>query len=149
MCLTHRTEIRIKVERTCQVFCVWQIQTYNNQRLEQFIVDYCLISEDKSRSLKHDSFFFFSFIFISWRLITLQYCSWFCHTLTGISHGVTCIPHPDPPSHLPLHPIPLGLPSAPGLSTCLMHPTWAWFLTQASKLHGGKCLSSQVFLPLL
>ena len=26
-------------------------------------------------------FFFFSFIFISWRLITLQYCSGFCHTL--------------------------------------------------------------------
>ena len=24
--------------------------------------------------------FFFSFIFISWRLITLQYCSGFCHT---------------------------------------------------------------------
>ena len=42
-------------------------------------------------------FFFFSFIFISWRLITLQHCSGFCHTLTSISHGVTCIPHPDPP----------------------------------------------------
>ena len=26
--------------------------------------------------------FFFSFIFISWRLITLQYCNGFCHTLT-------------------------------------------------------------------
>ena len=25
--------------------------------------------------------FFFPFIFISWRLITLQYCSGFCHTL--------------------------------------------------------------------
>ena len=25
---------------------------------------------------------FFSFIFISWRLITLQYFSGFCHTLT-------------------------------------------------------------------
>ena len=58
--------------------------------------------------------FFFSFIFISWRLITLQYCSGFCHTLTLISHGFTCIPNPDPPSHLPLYPIPLGLPSAPG-----------------------------------
>ena len=73
----------------------------------------------------HIYFFFFSFIFISWRLITLQYCSGFCHTLTWISHGVTCIPHPYPPSHRPLHPIPLGLPSVPGLSTCLMHPTWA------------------------
>ena len=72
-----------------------------------------------------DQVFFYSFIFISWRLITLQYCSGFCHTLTWVSHGFTCIPHPYPPSHLPLHPIPLGLPSAPGPSTCLMHPAWA------------------------
>ena len=70
-------------------------------------------------------FSFFPFIFISWRLITLQYCSGFCHTLTWISHGFTCVPHPAPPFCLPPHPIPLGLPSAPALSTCLMHPTWA------------------------
>ena len=69
--------------------------------------------------------FFFSFIFISWRLISLQYCSGFCHTLTWISRGFICVPHPEPPSRLPLHPIPPGLPSAPALSTCLMHPTWA------------------------
>ena len=30
----------------------------------------------------HCHLFFFSFILISWRLITLQYCSGFCHTLT-------------------------------------------------------------------
>ena len=65
--------------------------------------------------------FIFSFIFISWRLITLQYCSAFCHTLTWISHGFTCVPHPDPPSRFPLYWIPLGLPSAPGPSICLMH----------------------------
>ena len=59
-------------------------------------------------------FFFFFFLF-----------SGFCHTLKWISHGFKCVPHPDPPSHLPLHPIPLGLPSAPGPSACLMHPTWA------------------------
>ena len=45
--------------------------------------------------------FFFSFIFISWRLITLQYCNGFCHTLTWTCHGFTCVPHPEPPSHLP------------------------------------------------
>ena len=70
------------------------------------------------------SFFFLPIIFISWRLITLQHCSGFCHTSTWISHGFTCVPHPDPPSRLPPHPIPLGLPSAPAPSTCLMHPTW-------------------------
>ena len=42
--------------------------------------------------------FYFFIFFISWRLITLQYCSGFCHTLTWISHGYTCISHPDPPS---------------------------------------------------
>ena len=52
-------------------------------------------------------------------------CSEFCHTLKWNSHGFTCVPHPDPPSHLPLHQLPLGLPSAPGPSACLMHPTWA------------------------
>ena len=31
------------------------------------------------------------------------YCSGFCHTLKWNSHGFTCAPHPDPPSHLPLH----------------------------------------------
>ena len=63
------------------------------------------------------NFILFYFIFyliycfkIGWRLITLQYCSGFCHILTGISLGYTCIPHPDPPSHLPLYLIPLGLP---------------------------------------
>ena len=46
--------------------------------------------------------FICSFIYISWRLFTLQYCSGFCHTLTWISHGFTCVPHPEPPSHLPI-----------------------------------------------
>ena len=55
-------------------------------------------------------FFFSSFTYISWRLITLQYCSGFCHTLTWISHGFTCVP--DPPSLFLPHPIPLGHPSA-------------------------------------
>ena len=59
---------------------------------------------------KNPSFFFFYLFiylfFISWRLITLQYCSGFCHTLKWISHGFTCGPCPDPTSHLPLHPIP-------------------------------------------
>ena len=82
---------------------------------------YCLLFPLVSPFLS----FFFPFIFISWRLINLQYCSGFCHTLTWISHGFTCISHPDPPSHLPVHPIPLGLPSAPGPSTCIMHPAWA------------------------
>ena len=85
----------------------------------------CIYSVGGEEEISFSSFFFFSSIFISWRLITSQHFRGFCHTLTWISHGVTCVPHPDPTSHLPLHLIPLGLPSAPGPSTCLMHPAWA------------------------
>ena len=56
---------------------------------------------------------FFSFYF-NWRLITLQYCSGFCYTLTWISHGCTCVPHLEPPSHLP--------PSGPSQCTSPEHP---------------------------
>ena len=84
--------------------------------------------DDDSNSNKHllsgrHSFFFFLGSFFSFlnlfnrRLITLQYCSGFCHTFTWISHGCTCVPHLEAPSHLPPHPIPLGHPSAPALST--------------------------------
>ena len=43
-------------------------------------------------------FFLFKFIYFNWRLITLQYDSGFCHTLTWISRGCTCVPHLEPPS---------------------------------------------------
>ena len=92
----------------------------------------------------HNLYNFFSFIFISWRLITLQYCSGFCHTLTWITHGVswrimtlqycsgfchtliwishgfTCVPHSEPPSPTSLWVIPVHQPWA----ACLMHWTW-------------------------
>ena len=63
-----------------------------------------------------ENFFFFFWIYFNWRLITLQYCGGFCHTLTWISHGCTCVPHPEPPSLLRPHPIPQRSPSALALS---------------------------------
>ena len=69
-------------------------------------------------------FFFNKYIYFNWRLITLQYCSSFCHKSTWISHRRTCVPHPEPPlTSLPIPPprvIPVHQPWAP----CLMH--WAW-----------------------
>ena len=42
---------------------------------------------------------------------------WFCHTSTWICHRYTRVaPHPETPSHLPPHTIPLGRLSAPALS---------------------------------
>ena len=39
----------------------------------------------------------FKCIYFNWSLITLQYCSGFCHTLTWISRGCMCVPHLEPP----------------------------------------------------
>ena len=53
-------------------------------------------------------------LFVCLFYFTILY--WLCHTLTWICHGCTCVPHPEPHSHLPTHPIPLGHPSAPAPS---------------------------------
>ena len=52
-------------------------------------------------------------------IIIIFYCTilyWFCHTSTCIHHGCTRVPHPEPPSLLSAHTIPLSHPSAPALS---------------------------------
>ena len=85
----------------------WTIKKAESQRIEAFDL-WCW------RRLSF--LFIYSCIYFNWRLITLQYCSGFCHRLTWISHGVH-VPHPETPSHLPPHPIPQGHPSAPALST--------------------------------
>ena len=56
--------------------------------------------------MEHISIIFFYF--------TILY--WFFHTSTWICHECTRIPHPEPPSHLPSHTIPLGHPSVPAPS---------------------------------
>ena len=76
---------------------------------------FLLISSGILGSFHHRDISFFYFfnlfflkIYFCWRLITLQYCGGFCHTFTWISHGCTCVPHPDPSSYLPPPPIPQG-----------------------------------------
>ena len=91
------------------VFVSFIPNTWHLWHLSDYLTNRVTNHSSPSRESAHLTlffFFFFPFIFICWRLITLQYCSGFCHTLTWISHGFTCVPHPDPPSHLHLHPIP-------------------------------------------
>ena len=45
-------------------------------------LDLSCSTQDLQSSLLYVGAFFFPFTFISWRLITLQYCSGFCHTST-------------------------------------------------------------------
>ena len=86
-------------------------------------------------------FFFNELIYFYWRLTTLQYCSGFCHTLTWISHGCTCIPHPEPPSHLRPHPIPQGHPSAPALSTLSHASNLDWWSISHMVIYIFQCYS--------
>ena len=84
-------------------------------------------------------FFFYLCIYFNWRLITLQYCSGFCHT--WISHVCTCVPHAEPPSQLPSHPILQGHPSAPALSTLFHELNLDWRSVPHMIVHMFQCYS--------
>ena len=96
------------------------------------------------------SFFFFNqFIYFNWKLITLQYCGGFSHTLPWISHGCTCVPHPEAPSHLPPHPIPLGCPSAPALSALFHTLNLDWSSISHMVIYMFQCYSLKSSHPCL
>ena len=94
-------------------------------------------------------FIFFSFIYISSRLIILQYFSCFCHTLIRISHVFTCVPHPEPHFYLPPHSIPLGHPSAPALSTWSHASNLGWRSVSHLIIYMFQCYSLRSSPPCL
>ena len=93
--------------------------------------------------------FFFLFLKFYWTLITFQYCGGFCHTFTWISHGCTCVPHPEPPSHLSPHLIPQGHPSAPGLNTLSHASNLDWWSVSHMIIYMFQCYSLKSFHPRL
>ena len=83
-------------------------------------------------------FYFYFFYF------TILY--WFCHTSTWIHHGCTRVPHPEPPSHLLPHTIPLGHPSAPAPSILYHASNLDWQFVSHMILYMFQCHS---WIPLL
>ena len=57
---------------------------------------------------------FFLINYFNWRLITLKYCGCFCHTLTWIRHGCTCVPESQSPLPPPSQSHPSGLSQCTG-----------------------------------
>ena len=94
-------------------------------------------------------FYFFKFIYFNWRLITLQYCSGFCHALTWISHGCTCVLHPEPPSQLPPHPIPQSCPSASAMKALFHASNLDWWFISHMVIYMFQCYSFKSSHPRL
>ena len=95
---------------------------------------------DSSRWLPASNFFFLlSCIYLFIFYFTILY--WFCHTLTWVRHGCTCVPHPELASHLPPHPIPLGHPSAAALSTLYPASNLDWLFVSHIILYMFQCHS--------
>ena len=70
-----------KAKESATISCIWQR---------------CKDRQGRGKALLFFLSFFFFFNF-NWRLITFTILWWVCHTFTWISHGCTCVPHPDPP----------------------------------------------------
>ena len=88
-----------------------QIFFFFPNRMEQFISEVFW----SSNSIYPNHLYSFFLILIYLFYFTILH--WFCHTLNWICHECTCVLHPELPSHLPLHPIPLGHPGAPAPNT--------------------------------
>ena len=86
------------------------------QKFQFCVKKYSFIKKDKI------SLSFFLILIFTLFYFTILY--WFCHTLTWIHHGCTCVPHSEtPPTSLPI-------PSLSVVSVhwlwvpCFMHWTW-------------------------
>ena len=91
--------------------------------------------------------FYFFLIFI-FTLLCFTILYWFCHTLTWIHHGCTCVPKHEPPSHLPPHNISLGHPRAPAPSMLYPASDIDWWFDSYMIVYMLQCHSPKSSHPL-
>ena len=68
---------------------------------------------------------------------------------TNHHHRYTCVPHPEHPSYLPLHPILQGHPSAPALSTLSPASNLDWWSVSHMIIYMFQCYSLKSSHPCL
>ena len=95
--------------------------------------------EGKGENIFSEVYFIFKLIYFNWNLIILKYCSIFCHTLIWISHRCTYVPHTEPLSYLPPHPIPH--PSPPALSALSQAWNLDWWSISHMVMYMFQCCS--------
>ena len=88
--------------------------------------------KDKDNKFKRWRFLYENNLFFLF-YFTILY--WFCHTSTWIHHGCTCVPNPEPPSHLPPHTSLWVIPVYQPQASCILYGTWTgnsfliWYCT--------------------
>ena len=116
--------------------------------LEPWKIDLLIILLRPLQSvLKYEVTIFFFLQFYLFIYFTILYS--FCHTLTWICHGCIWLPHPEPPSHLAPHPIPLGYPSALALSTLYHASNLVWQFISHMIIYMFQCHSPKSSHPRL
>ena len=93
--------------------------------------------------------YFLKLIYFNWRLITLQYCVVFAIHRHASATGAHVSPSPEPSSHLPPHPIPLGYPRAPALGALLHASNLHWSSVLHMVIYMFQCYSLKSSLPRL
>ena len=89
------------------------------------------------------------FVYFNRKVIVLQYYGGFCHALTWISHGCTCVPHCEHPSHIPPHPISLGCRSALAFSAPFHSSNLDWSSLSHMVTYMFQCYSLKSSHPCL
>ena len=91
---------------------------------------------------------FIFFLIFTFTLFYFIILCWFCHTLTWIHHGCTCVPKYEPPSHLPPHNISLGHPRAPAPSILYPASNIDWRFVSYMIVYVFQCHSPKSSHPL-
>ena len=76
-----------------------------NSKLSKFFMKFFMHYLKLTLNLSFEGLFFQELVHYYYFFLI---CSKFCHTLKWNGLEFTCLPHPIPPSHLPLHPLPPG-----------------------------------------